>query len=76
MIKEKPSRSIAKVISWRITATLITMVISYFVIGNISAALSIGFFELIAKLFVNYVHERIWIRVPFGLVTEKTDYSI
>ncbi|KXK26827.1 MAG: hypothetical protein TR69_WS6001000848 [candidate division WS6 bacterium OLB20] len=59
-------RSIAKGISWRFNATFITTVISYALTGEITVALSIGALEFIIKVFWYYLHERIWIAIPFG----------
>ena len=63
---EKPKRSIAKALSWRITATLTTVIISYLLIGELTVALSIGFFEFITKFIIYYGHERLWNKINFG----------
>jgi uncharacterized membrane protein len=73
---ESRRRSIARVFSWRITATVTTMIISYFVTGNLDMALKIGIIEVIAKMTLQYVHERAWTRVPFGVYKKTTDYNI
>jgi uncharacterized membrane protein len=57
------SRSIAKSFTWRITATLTTIIIAYFVIGDVSSALMIGGFEFFAKMFIYFIHERLWASV-------------
>jgi uncharacterized membrane protein len=59
-------RSIAKGISWRITGTIDTMVVAFFITGDYSKALSIGATEIITKVFLFYLHERVWQRVQFG----------
>lgn len=59
-------RSIAKGISWRITGTFDTMVVAFFITGDYSKALSIGATEIITKVFLFYLHERVWQRVQFG----------
>ena len=55
---ESKRRSFFKVISWRVTATVTTMVISFLITGNIDMALKIGVFELVAKILLQYFHER------------------
>ena len=70
-MKEKTSRSIVKTISWRITGTIDTMVISYFITGNLTMALSIGTVEVFTKMVLYFVHERIWNKIKFGRVEEK-----
>lgn len=73
---ESHKRSIAKVVSWRTTATLTTMIISFLVTGQIELALTIGVFEVFAKMILQYLHERIWLKIPFGLKQSSMDYQI
>ena len=74
-MEERKRRSIAKVVSWRMTATFTTVIISYFITGNHNLALKIGVFEVIAKMFLQYLHERIWLKIKFGL-PKPLDYQI
>ena len=60
MKKDRPSRSILKAISWRILATITTILVSYVVIGDIQLSTSIGLIELIFKIGLYYAHERFW----------------
>lgn len=53
-------RHILKTISWRILATLITILVSLIISGDINIALNIGLFEVIIKMIVYYGHERFW----------------
>jgi uncharacterized membrane protein len=69
-------RSVMKAISWRVTGTLDTVVISYLVTGQIRWALSIGFVELFTKVALYYVHERLWNRVAFGRKPLPGDFQI
>jgi len=57
---ERPIRSIVKAMSWRIVGTIDTMIISWFITGELSMALSIGSIEVITKMILYYGHERIW----------------
>ncbi|MFK5878249.1 MAG: DUF2061 domain-containing protein [Flavobacteriaceae bacterium] len=68
--KESHIRSLLKGISWRIVATIDTILVVLFVtclMGNCSLefAFSIAFIEFFLKLAVYYVHERVWQNV-FG----------
>lgn len=63
---EKPLRSITKAISWRIIGTLDTIVISWFLTGEIDTALAIGSIELVTKMLLYFGHERVWNRINFG----------
>ncbi|OEK03502.1 hypothetical protein BFP97_19125 [Roseivirga sp. 4D4] len=56
-------KSIAKTISWRIVGTIDTMLIAYFVTGEVAMALSIGSVEVVSKMILYYLHERAWANV-------------
>lgn len=74
---EKPYRSVVKTISWRTVGTLDTMIVSYFITGNLVMAASIGSIEVITKMILYYFHERIWNKLSFGRVeTQANDYQI
>lgn len=73
---EKPYRSIVKTISWRTLGTLDTIIISYFITGNLVMAASIGSIEVITKMFLYYFHERAWNKIPLGRVKVENDYQI
>jgi uncharacterized membrane protein len=74
---EKPYRSVVKAISWRTVGTLDTMIVSYFVTGNLIMAASIGSIEVITKMALYYFHERAWNKLSFGRVKEPVnDYQI
>ena len=70
---EKHYRSLIKAISWRVTGSIDTLVISFMVTGKIKWALSISGVELFTKVFLYYVHERMWNRIPIGRVKEPKD---
>ena len=55
-------RHLAKTISWRTIGTLDTVLISYYVTGEISYGIKIGAFEIISKMLLYYFHERLWFR--------------
>jgi len=74
---EKAYRSIIKAISWRMTGTMDTIMISFLISGRVKVALSIGFVELFTKIALYYLHERVWNRIPLGRVKEEPpEYSI
>jgi uncharacterized membrane protein len=60
---DKPLKSIIKAFSWRIVGTLDTMLISYFITGKISLAVSIGGVEVVTKTILYYFHERLWAHI-------------
>ena len=65
-VSEKPLRSIAKSISWRIIGTIDTIVISWIITGEIATAFSIGTVELVTKMALYFFHERVWNTVKWG----------
>ncbi len=77
-VEEKHLRSFLKAFSWRITATLSTLVISYIVTGSLEVATIIGGIEFFSKMLLYYFHERIWGRSSLGLEVKKPppDYQI
>jgi len=72
---EKAYRSVAKTVSWRTVGTLDTVIISYFITGDLTMAASIGSIELFTKMILYYFHERAWNKISFGKIKEP-DYQI
>ncbi len=66
MIVETKKRSLVKAFSWRILATLTTILIVYLVFHNLKLASIAGGFEFIAKIIVYFIHERVWNKIRFG----------
>ena len=74
---EKPYRSVVKAISWRTVGTIDTIIVSYFITGNLVMAASIGSIEVVTKMALYYFHERAWNKLSFGRVKPpETDYQI
>jgi uncharacterized membrane protein len=67
---DKHYRSLVKAVSWRLTGSVDTMIISYLITGQIRWALTISGVEFFTKIGLFYVHERIWEKLPFGRVQE------
>ncbi|UVK46872.1 DUF2061 domain-containing protein [Mesorhizobium sp. AR07] len=63
------SRSFAKALSWRVTGSIDTMIISLIVTGSIKLAATIGMTEVVTKSLLYYLHERAWLRIPYGRKT-------
>jgi len=59
-------RHIAKAITWRIVGTLDTIVLSWIISGNPFTGLKIGLAEVITKMGLYYLHERIWFKTRFA----------
>jgi uncharacterized membrane protein len=53
-------RHILKTFTWRIVGTIDTILLGYFITGDISTSLKIGGVELFTKMILYYIHERVW----------------
>ena len=73
--RDKHWRSLLKTLSWRVTATLTTMIIAYIITGELTLAFSIGFIEFFSKFVLYYFHERMWERLKVGRY-KSLDYQI
>ena len=63
----KPKRSLAKTATWRICATLTTIVLVWIFLHDITTAVYVGIVEVIVKMIVYYLHERAWNKIGWGL---------
>ncbi len=76
-IHEKNYRSLLKSISWRITGSIDTMVVSFIITGSIRTAVSIGGVEVFTKITLYYFHERFWNKIKIGKeVKSEPEYTI
>lgn len=74
-MKDKQLRSIVKAISYRVTGTLTTVLITFIVTRKVEFALSIAVADVITKIIIYYVHERAWDKVKLGKVAD-VEYNI
>lgn len=65
-VSEKPKRSVVKSLSWRVIGTLDTIVISWIITGALTLAFSIGMVELVTKMVLYFLHERMWNGIKWG----------
>lgn len=66
-------RHIAKTITWRIIGTVDTMIIGWIISGDPMTGVKIGGVEVLTKMFLYFLHERVWFKVNYGLPhREKT----
>lgn len=59
-------RSLIKSISWRAVGSLDTFILSFLITGNVKHAASIASIEVLTKVVLYYLHERVWRRVSWG----------
>ena len=65
-------RHFAKTITWRILATLTTILLAWIISGDPMIGLKVGGWEFFLKMLLYYIHERVWYKVNFGLVSRKS----
>ncbi|MBJ6366608.1 DUF2061 domain-containing protein [Snuella sedimenti] len=65
-INDKPIRSVAKALSWRIVGTLDTLVVSFILARDFKIAASIASVDFITKLILYFFHERVWNIIKWG----------
>lgn len=56
-------RHIAKSLTWRLIATIDTILLSWLITGDPEIGLTIGIIEIFTKIFLYYFHERIWYKL-------------
>jgi uncharacterized membrane protein len=64
--REGHGRSFIKAVSWRTVGTIDTFIISFFVTGKLSLAGGIASIEVVTKILIYYLHERVWAVIPWG----------
>jgi sulfate adenylyltransferase large subunit len=63
---ETHARSLAKAISWRTTGSIDTFVVTFVISGSTKLAGSVALTEVVTKILIYYLHERVWALVPWG----------
>lgn len=56
-------RHIFKAITWRIIGTIDTMLLAWIISGNPLIGVKVGIAEVLTKMFLYYLHERVWFKV-------------
>ena len=65
-------RSIVKALSWRVTGTIDTFVVSFLVTGELLIAGSIASIEVLTKIILFWMHERTWNKINWGKYSTPT----
>jgi uncharacterized membrane protein len=80
--KDSPTRSILKAISWRFIASGSTFIISFIIFTSatesafkeiIGAVSLITAVDIVAKLILYYLHERMWTNIVWGKYWKKQE---
>ena len=65
-MSDQPIRSLAKAVSWRVTGTIDTFIISWLITGEPLLASGIALTEIMTKVFLFWLHERVWNKIAWG----------
>lgn len=65
-LNEAHRRSLAKAVSWRVTGTLDTFILSWVITGDVRIAGTISAVEVVTKIGLYYLHERVWAKIRWG----------
>ncbi|MCK9256200.1 MAG: DUF2061 domain-containing protein [Bacteroidales bacterium] len=69
-VRERPIKSLAKTITWRIIASTTTFLLAYFFFHDdakaIQKASGVAVAEAVIKMFMYFLHERAWNVVRWG----------
>lgn len=65
-MKDSNTRSIVKTITWRLTGSGATFLISYIMTGSFAVAGSIATIQIVANSILYFIHERFWNELKWG----------
>jgi adenylylsulfate kinase len=63
---ESNTRSLAKAVSYRLLGSVTTGVVVFLWTGKPAISLGVGALDMIAKVGLYFLHERIWNHISFG----------
>ena len=81
LVKDTPGRSLAKAVSWRILASLTTFLITFVIFRQkisgpykqiLEASTLVLIFDVVIKIFIYYLHERLWTNISWGKFMKRT----
>ena len=64
--KDTRLRHLVKATTWRIIGTIDTVLLSWFITGDGLIGLKIGVAEVVTKMLLYYIHERLWFKLNIG----------
>jgi uncharacterized membrane protein len=73
---ETSSRSIVKAFSYRILGSACTGLIFYALTGRGALSMGAGLADMVIKIAVYFLHERIWNHISFGRSAKPPEYEI
>ena len=73
---ESNSRSLAKALSYRLLGSACTALICFAVTGKAAVSIGAGAADIVLKLGLYYLHERLWNSISFGRDKRRPEYEI
>jgi uncharacterized membrane protein len=67
-MRETNFRSLAKAVSWRLTGTADTFILSWLITGEVKVASTIALSEVFTKVALYWLHERVWDKIRLGKI--------
>lgn len=71
MITDSPLRSLIKGLSWRVFAGIDTFLLAVILTGKVMIAVPIAFGEILTKIVLYFLHERLWNYISWGRTNNK-----
>jgi len=69
---ESKKRHLFKTVTWRTVGSLDTFFLGWIITGNPTAGVTISISELLTKMLLYYLHERVWYRIDYGLQKRRS----
>ena len=76
VLMESNSRSIVKAVSYRVLGSATTGLIFYALTGKGGLSVGAGILDVVLKIGVYYIHERLWDRIQYGRQAKAPEYEI
>ena len=64
-------RHVLKTITWRVIGSLDTLLLSWFISGDLSTGIQIGVVEVVTKMILYYAHERLWFKADLENTSKR-----
>jgi len=64
---EAKKRHLVKTITWRILGTTDTILLAWLISGDPVIGFKVGGIEIFTKIFLYYIHEKLWYRSDYGV---------
>jgi uncharacterized membrane protein len=72
---DSSSRSLAKAVSYRVLGSAVTALIVLLFSGSLKVSLGVGALDMLSKIALYFLHERIWNYIPYGR-PKRPEYEI